>query len=379
MKIKAIRTSDVDSYGISYACQSILEGMLVADKTLGVKFFSVTASSEVMGNINKPLLNPSFKKIGHKLLSPKALRMLTEYYYLSKLKKDDITYIWPKNSIDFYERLHHKGNLVVKECINTNLITAKKILDSEYARLDIVQQNIITQEQINAEKIELNYTDFFFSPSLEVTKSLIRAGIEEEKILSTSYGLREKELYKQDSATRRGDVSEDFTAIFVGRIGVRKGVHLLLDYWAKSGIKGKLKLVGRVEPNLTQLVSSYLKRDDIEHVHFVKDLHSIFSQADVFILPSLEEGSPLVTYLALGAGLPCLVSPMGSGGIIQNAVEGLVIEPHDEEKWVESLQKIVSDGALRSRMAKNSHDSASQYLWKNVGLQRYELLKSKLI
>ena len=136
---------------------------------------------------------------------------------------------------------------------------------------------------------------------------------------------------------------EDLTAIFVGRLGIRKGVHLLLDYWSKAGVKGKLKLVGNIEPSARHLVEPYLSRDDVELVPFTEDLRSVYLNADVFLFPSLEEGSPLVTYLALGAGLPSIVSPMGGEGIINHGVEGLVVDAHNEEEWINSIRKVFSD------------------------------------
>ncbi|MBC7698734.1 MAG: glycosyltransferase family 4 protein [Bacteroidia bacterium] len=170
----------------------------------------------------------------------------------------------------------------------------------------------------------------------------------------------------------------EITAIFVGTIGVRKGPHLILDYWCKSKVKGKLMLVGDIEPEVMHIIEPFLKRSDIEHVPYVKDLRTIYKEADVFLLPSFEEGSPLVTYLALGAGLPCIVSPMGGGGVVENNKDGLVINPHDEASWIEALQKISEDVGLRALFSKNAYAKAKDYLWATVGRKRIQLLLTHL-
>ena len=168
------------------------------------------------------------------------------------------------------------------------------------------------------------------------------------------------------------------TAIFVGRIGVRKGAHLLLEYWVKSGVKGKLILAGKIEEDARSLVSPYLERPDIEHLGFAEDLSQFYADADVLLFPSLEEGSPLVAYEALGAGLPSIVSPMGSGGVINHNIEGLVIDPHDASRWVEALRRIFSDSALRHKLAENAYSSSKNYLWKEVAQRRFGKLQERI-
>ena len=149
---------------------------------------------------------------------------------------------------------------------------------------------------------------------------------------------------------------------------------MLLKYWAKANLNAKLKLVGTIEEALKPLVSSYLSDTRIEHIPFTSDLPSIYKAADVFILPSLEEGSPLVTYLALGASLPVIVSPMGGGGVIVDAEDGFVIEPHDESKWVESMRQLAESDELRHKLSENSKQKATNYVWDAVGKRRLSAL-----
>ena len=155
---------------------------------------------------------------------------------------------------------------------------------------------------------------------------------------------------------------------------MRKGVHLLLDYWVKSKLSAKLKLVGTIEEPLMPLVNQYLADQRIEHIPFTSDLPSIYKNANVFILPSLEEGSPLVTYMALGAGLPVILSPMGGGNVVVNGEDGFVIEPHDEGKWIESMRLLAEDAQLREKLSKKSKQKVHAYTWEVVGAARLNSL-----
>jgi glycosyltransferase involved in cell wall biosynthesis len=132
--------------------------------------------------------------------------------------------------------------------------------------------------------------------------------------------------------------------------------------------------VGKIDNAIKPLVSDYLNKHNIEHIPFTSDLPSIYRNADVFVLPSLEEGSPLVTYLAFGAGLPCLVSPMGAGGVVTDGIEGMVIDSHDAEKWIKALQKMACDIGLRKKFSDNARNKANLYTWDKVGKQRLTAL-----
>lgn len=266
---------------------------------------------------------------------------------------------------------------MVTENVNTHRASSKRILDAEYKRLGLSPNHGIDDKSIAHESAQLELVDFVFSPSPEVTRSLLDADVPESKIIRTSYGIGQNNIVTPQVVAAR-TAHKEFTAVFVGRIGIRKGVHLLLDYWTKAGIKGKLKLVGIIEQNARHLLEPYLGKHNIELVPFMKDLSSLYLEADVFLFPSLEEGSPLVTYLALGAGLPSIVSPMGGDGIINHGQEGLIIDAHNADEWINSIRLISSDSGLRSKMADNAYNKAGEFLWSKVGKRRADSLRDSI-
>lgn len=372
MRINTLCPDHISSVGgPSYACNSILDAMNMA----GFDACLYCVSSE--NNVHKPFQRLSIplwaKPLGYRLFSDDSLKRYTERRYLRSFKKQQIAYLWPGTSLETYRALKATGHILVTENVNTHQATGKRIMDAEYRRLGLTPAHGIDESRIADENSKLELIDYVFSPGSEVTRSLLDAGVPDKKIIRTSYGFDETNIFLPGEISARHKKTE-ITAIFAGRIGVRKGVHLLLDYWAKAGIKGKLKLVGRIDPDARHLLEPYLNRHDIEHVPFTHDLRAVYAEADIFILPSLEEGSPLVTYLALGAGLPCIVSPMGGGGIISDGSEGLIIEPHDEDAWIAALRKVFSDSAFRQKLSLNAYGKAEKYLWRNVGRRRAESL-----
>lgn len=321
--------------------------------------------------IPRELIWPILKR----LLTEKQLRKIAEFRFLKSINRNDIAYLWPEASLDLYKKLKSRGCIIVSERINTLRRNSKDILDREYKSLNLPVRHGISEISAEEEIECMALSDYIFSPSPAVKESLVSAGITADKILDTSYGLKDDEIIQP--AEKRPD--HEVTVIFVGSIGVRKGIHLLLEAWQKADVKAKLKIVGKIEPQIEDLVKGYLDRNEnIEHVDFVDDLKPLYKHADLFILPSLEEGSPLVTYLALGASLPVIASPMGGGGVIEDGKEGIIIDPHNQDALIKSIRDLVSDDSLRHAMAEASGSKAIEYTWDRVSKKRIEMLIQRI-
>ena len=156
---------------------------------------------------------------------------------------------------------------------------------------------------IQQEDEEMSLADFIFCPSPEVKKSFLEIGVPEDKLISTSYGWCPKRF---PNISPKKQPSDTVTVVFVGSVCVRKGAHLLLQAWEKAGIKGRLMLCGRIEPAIAEICSDILGRSDVIHIDYTTNVGAVYGEADIFAFPSLEEGSPLVTYEAMAHGLPVL-------------------------------------------------------------------------
>lgn len=358
--------------GIGYCALSIIEAM-ESDAIKGS--IMATASDKSFSNTFYQDAIPSpLNPIVYRIFTTKFLNKFAEWRFLQYLDTHEFVYFWSSDvSLGFYKKMQSRGHRIIMEMVNSTQAYRKDILDAEYARLGLPATHGTTDKTISIENAKFKIADFVYSCSPEVRKSLAVSGVPDEKILDTSYGLRPSDILpSEDIADRKQH--QTFTAIFVGSIGIRKGVHLLLEYWCKSNIKGQLKLVGNIDKEVKSIIEPYFEREDIEHVPFVSDLRDVYREADVFMLPTLEEGSPLVTYLALGAGLPCIVSPMGSGGLIEDKKEGFVLEHHDEAGWVNALQQLSADAKLRENFSMNAYKKAPEYLWSKVGNRRAQAL-----
>jgi len=111
------------------------------------------------------------------------------------------------------------------ERLNCSTKQAKFIIDDACSRLGIAPQHKITADMIQEDEEEISLADFIFCPNPEVKKYFMGAGVPEHKPIITSYGWSPKRF---PNFSIDKPVSDTITLIFVGRVCIRKGVHLLL-------------------------------------------------------------------------------------------------------------------------------------------------------
>lgn len=352
--------------------------------TVGTDLLGFSSDSSVDGFRRSPAIYRDAIPRGlpwaaaRRCLGDGLIAAVAEARYLASLDEGDIAYVWPNSSSGLYRKLKARGHIVVTERINTLLHNSKRILDEEFARLGMPPSHGLSEAAVAEELETMRLSDYIFSPSPGVTDSLLEAGISDSKIIRSSYGLRDTELLGPRPVREKG---AKVTAIFAGSICVRKGVHLMLEAWERAGIaeRARLVVVGRIAPEIQPLLSDYSAKGlSIEHVDFVADLKPLFAEADFFVLPSLEEGSPLVTYLALGAGLPCVVSPMGAGGVVRDGEDGIVVDPHDVAAMSAAYEAMAGDAGLRARQGAAAWAKAADYTWDKVAARRRDELLSRL-
>jgi glycosyltransferase involved in cell wall biosynthesis len=288
--------------------------------------------------------------------------------------QNTVAYFWPGAPLSLVRKARKRGFLTVREMINTFTGTAKVILDDAYTRAGLRPDHSITDDMVVRERDELSLYDHFFSANPMVEKSLIEAGVDPTKILRSTYGWLPSRFASSVGEDRR----KGFRALFVGTICVRKGVPQLLAAWKKSGIKGELLLAGDVEDSIKSLLGGYVKGHGVRVSKFVSDVGILFKSSDIFVFPTLEEGGPLVTYEALGCGLPVITTLMGGGGIVKSGVNGLLVEPYDVDGLADAISLLAKSPELTNRLARQAAKDAQNYTFDKVGKERARVLSGLL-
>ncbi len=329
-----------------------------------VRLFVPASDAHARRAFTQDCLPRFLKSLAYKF--PRAIpRILavTEHRYLAALHEGEIAYLWPGTTLDLYRRLRDRGVTIVIERINCHPAIAKRILDAEYAELGWPIGHQVSDSLIEEERAELEMADLIFSPSPEVDRCLLEEEVPNAKIIPCSYGWDPERLAPARAAGLARTPRDQFTVLFLGLACIRKGIHLLLEAWRKARIDGRLLIAGAMAADVAHNLKEQFASRGVTVLGHVVDIASLFRDADVMALPTLEEGGPLVTYEAMAAGLVPLVSPMGAGRIVRNAVDGVVLLPHDLDGWASALQRLAHDYGWRRQLAESAVARAQDFTW----------------
>ncbi len=359
-------------YWMVQICVSILEhfppDVLSARLVLPRAFAPISRSVAVTEAIPYPIPYRLAWRIADRALTYRFKRALA-----AADPRNTVVYFWPMPPLSLVRYARERGFLTVREMINTGMWTAKPILDEAYHRLGL-QHHIITEEMVQKEREELPLHNYFFASNQMVEKSLFEAGVNPTRILRTTFGW----LPSRFSSSVGEENRKDFRALFVGNVCVRKGIPQLLAAWKKSGVKGELLLVGPVEESLKPLIAPYLDGHGVRLAGFVSDVGPFFKSADVFVFPSLEEGGPLVTYEAMGSGLPVITTTMGDARVVKDGVNGLLVDPYDVDGLARAILALANSPELRNQLGRRAVDDAQNYTYDKVGDERARMLSGLL-
>lgn len=328
---------------------------------------------------HRPYLKDAVPKPLWKLLyrakRPEWVLALAERRFEAAVAPGQLAYVFPGTSLKLLRKLKARGVTLVLERINCQESTAKPILDDAYRRLGLPGCPTMTDEDVRVSRETVLLPDRLFSPSPSVTRSLLEDGVPQNRIFESTFGWEPARL----TGTHRVVApAEGLTVLFVGTVCVRKGASLLLEAWARSGVRGRLLLAGRIEPAVAERCAALLNRTDVMALGHVADVGAAYRSADVFALPTLEEGSPLVSYEAMGSGLACVLSPMGAGAVARHGQEAFVLDPYDVEAWAETFRRLDAAPELRHQLGEQARARAYEFTWTSVGVRRREQITNWL-
>jgi glycosyltransferase involved in cell wall biosynthesis len=224
---------------------------------------------------------------------------------------------------------------------------------------------------IERHRAEIAEADRILVPSDYVRDTLVARGADPARLAILPYGVDIQRFRPAPKAVRPG-----LRLLFVGHIGSRKGIRYLLEAVRRLGPEVTLTLVGRITCDPAALAPW---RDAFRHVPHVPfhEVHTLFQDADVFVYPSLHEGSAFATYEALASGLP-VVTTLNSGSVVRDGIEGAIVPIRDVDALVAAIARL-RDPALRATMAAAARARAEEFTWGHYAARLAALLDSWLL
>lgn len=140
--------------------------------------------------------------------------------------------------------------------------------------------------------------------------------------------------------------------IMVGTFKTQKGHVYLIDALSKviedhPDVHALLVGDGELRPEIERRIEDEGLHANVEILGSRRDVPDLLAASDVFVLPSLWEGLPMALLEAMASGLPCIATRVsGSSQVIQDGVNGLLVQPGNVEELEVALIRLLTDGDL---------------------------------
>lgn len=157
--------------------------------------------------------------------------------------------------------------------------------------------------------------------------------------------------------------------LFMGEIGQRKGVFDLLRAIGNHRDEFKDKIELRIggnknEEQLLNTIKEYGLEDFVRFEGFVTGDKKIdlLNWANLYILPSFNEGLPISILEAMSYKMPIISTPVGGIPEVVNESNGILVEPGNSEQIYKAIKKYVNDRNLLEAQGKESYKKVETYM-----------------
>jgi glycosyltransferase involved in cell wall biosynthesis len=158
---------------------------------------------------------------------------------------------------------------------------------------------------------------------------------------------------------------------FIGLITKRKGLEYLLraiSLVRKRLEKVKLAVIGGYKENekeyynnIRELTKDLSLENDVIFTGMLSDIQQVCNSLDIVILPSLEERCSRTLLESLACAKPVVATNVGgTPEIIDNRVNGILVDPEDEHQIAEAVIELLGNDQLRADLGKKGRIKAEQ-------------------
>jgi glycosyltransferase involved in cell wall biosynthesis len=183
--------------------------------------------------------------------------------------------------------------------------------------------------------------DYVLSPSSFVTRSFLERGFKPEQILRNVYPV-DVSCFKPPTGPRPAD--RPLTVIATGSLSLRKGVPYMLEAFKlihQRHPTARFRLTQSIQDSVIPILEKY--RDlpidwapSLPHPQLAERLRG----ADIFVLPSLEDGFARTVTEALACGLPVITTPnTGASDLIIPGRNGEIVPIRDSKALADAILK----------------------------------------
>ncbi|HTV48101.1 MAG TPA: glycosyltransferase family 4 protein [Phycisphaerae bacterium] len=154
------------------------------------------------------------------------------------------------------------------------------------------------------------------------------------------------------------NVDRPLNILWIGQVNLRKGIPYLIEA-AKLLPSVRFTVAGPVFVNENMLKTAPKNTQFIGRVNRAQ-AHKLYSDADVFVLPTISDGFALTQLEAMAHGLP-VIATLRCGKVVTDGVDGLIIPFGDSAMLAGAIAKLDQDRKLISELSRNAPAKAAKF------------------
>jgi glycosyltransferase involved in cell wall biosynthesis len=211
------------------------------------------------------------------------------------------------------------------------------------------------------ESAEWAAADLIVCGSEPVRDGIVACGGEKARCVVVPYGIDHGPL----PPAKTGRAPGPLRVLTVGAIGLRKGSPYVLAAAEKLAGVAEFRMVGAVQV-LPEAEKRLRRHVDITGVVPRPKIATHFDWADVFLLPSLCEGSATSTYEAMARGLPVICTPE-TGSVVRDGLDGFLIPMREAGAIVAKIAALAENPALLGALSISARHRSADFTLEKYG------------
>lgn len=346
----------------------------LANAGANVTVFPGVLHKAVPGSVKvNPTLAWGKLRIPYKLFGTRRTCALHDIIVAKRIEKlagqIDVIHTWPLGATATLRAASRMGIPTVLERPNAHTRFAYEVVRKECDRIGVHlptnHEHAFKKEVLRREEEEYQLADRLLCPSDFVVRTFVDQGVARERLQRHIYGFDET-VYYPDSQPR--ETSRGLNVIFVGVCAVRKGLHFALEAWLQSSAhrNGRFLIAGSFVPGYAEKLSTMLAHPSVEVLGHRNDVPELMRKSDILVLPTIEEGSALVTAEARGSGCVLLVSD-AAGANCTHEVDSLVHPAGDVALLAKHLDRLNENREELASLRRRSLETTNEITWKAAG------------
>jgi glycosyltransferase involved in cell wall biosynthesis len=363
-----------DLVGITHYTYQLVKHLINLEnkKNEYILFFDKEVAEKNMTKFSKPWVKIKyFPFIQYK----KFLPIIYSHFLISAFLKRENLDVWHSPTTNLPPSYDEPSIVTVRDLSIYKF--PKLFSSSQFLNVKIIMPNALKRAKkiiAISQSIKQDLIKIFKTPANKI--EVIYNGINKELF----YSLPKSEIEKIKNQYK---IKENFI-LFLGTLEPRKNIETLIEayelFQKNSTTKYQLVIAGKDGWNAQKIhkqTSRSPYKNEIIFTGYIgpENLNALFSEAKVFVFPSLYEGFGTPVIEAMAKKIPVITSNIESLSEI-TAGSVILINPHKKQEISKALEIILNNEELRVKLIEKGFKRAKEFCWEKCAEKTLEVYKN---